>query len=165
MIVDPEELRPGLVLFLDPEILEHDTRTKNTPGYGGPVLGPHFFLVLRKTRPGRFLLTPLFSRPGYDRIALDDDLKTGRTQFWRDQASYMFRWEFWLASTSAVVDASARERSPRDQRNGYALHRPDRLAELARHHDRNREGFRPCAENRARFIGTAPSAMLARASA
>jgi hypothetical protein len=74
----------------------------------------------------------------------------------------MFRWEFWLASTSAVVDASARERSPRDQRNAYALHR---LAELARHHDRNREGFRPCAENRARFTGTAPSAMLGRANA
>lgn len=135
-------------MYLDPEILEQDNRTQNTPGPAGPVIGFHYFLLLQRRPKDRWLITPTFSRPSYDRIRLAQSLKSGPSHRWRDRPSYMYKWEFWIAPTSAVVDASEQDSRAPDERFGYALDRPDALRDLSGFYDRTRAWARPCAENR-----------------
>jgi hypothetical protein len=144
MIVDPQELRPGLVLYLDPAILEQDSRTETVSPRDASIRGPHFFLLLPSPWQRRWLTTPLYSRPGRARLRLDPKLKGGPSRPWHEHHSYLYRRQLWVAPISAIVDASIYDTSPRDYRNTYAVRRPDVLRDLALAYHTLRMDFGSC---------------------
>ncbi len=101
--VDPREIRPGIVLHLDPETLlaqgaiyscDDDRR----------VIGCHFFLCIEVTGEcGRWL--PLYSRDGFGRVRLSQLGRSGHSK-WVTSECHFHEDQVWRATHQAVVAAA-----------------------------------------------------------
>lgn len=112
------DIKPGLVLFLDPEDLKKaGGRCSGKPEFH--VREPHLFLCLEVIKDEAFW-TPLYSRSSNCRVLLDNNEKRGHSN-WRRHTSYVNLDEKWVLSTRAVCIAAARsnDKSRKGKRNIY----------------------------------------------
>lgn len=145
MPFNDDEFVPGLVVFIDPQILTQDPRTKNnvdqTPEGDYSVKDGHFFILLDKREDGLWLMAPVFSVGNIGREPLDEDLQTGFVPRWREQKSHVAKWQHWLAPVSAIHDAALNDDSPSDDRRRYDNKIGRHVARLVGFADANRNPF------------------------
>lgn len=115
--IQPDELEAGLVLFLEPTVLQLRGASNSVEYRSYEVAGTHPFLCCRKLDDVG-LWMPIFSRPGADRILIPRDEKRGHAQ-WRARRSYFHPGQRWTIRTSIVLEAAeaAREKSSPGFRN------------------------------------------------
>jgi hypothetical protein len=112
------DIKPGLVLFFDPEDLKKaGGRCSRKPEFH--VREPHLFLCLEAIKDEAFW-TPLYTRSSNCRVLLDNDEKRGHSR-WLRRTSYANLDEKWVLSTRAVCVAAARsnDKSRKGKRNIY----------------------------------------------
>jgi hypothetical protein len=103
MAITHEELHAGLVLHLDPDVLERDGgRYSCDPAYR--VLDGHFFLCLA-VGDSHSTWLPLYSNPGFGRTELSRGGRTGHPK-WIAGTFYWHATQVWDAPHAAVDAAS-----------------------------------------------------------
>lgn len=114
-----DELQLGLVLHLDPAILEHEGGESYPPSKRR-VEGDHYFLCIHSSR-GLTCWVPLSSKDRRGRIRLSPFDKYGHVA-WTRRSSYAIVAQFWLAPAEAVLEAAACafEQSRPGHRNGVS---------------------------------------------
>lgn len=97
------EIRPGLVLHLDPRVLDAEGAACScAPGLR--VKGPHFFVCISASGAlGQWL--PLYSRPGVGRRELPPHGRTGHEK-WADGTFFWHKDQVWTASADAIQIAA-----------------------------------------------------------
>ena len=102
-MIQPDEIRDGLVLRLDPDELEaRGARCASEAAYR--VQGPHFFLcVAADGAAGNWV--PLFPGPGPRREMLSKDHKAG-TPGWCTSETSFHTEQVWQAPHEAVIKAA-----------------------------------------------------------
>ncbi len=102
-MLQPHEIRDGLVLRLDPDELEsRGARCASEASHR--VMGPHFFLcVAADESAGNWV--PLFPDPGPRREILSTDHKSGPPG-WRSSETYFHTEQVWQAPHDAVAKAA-----------------------------------------------------------
>lgn len=160
--VSVDEVKPGLVVHLDTDILRaiggSKTNAEKTNAQDRAVVGPHYFLILEvDTTLRQCLAVPLFSKPADGSERLDANLKSGEPDKWANEDSHFSKWQHWHIPMEAIPAASENEESTRDSRRGYAIHSPKILQTMSAWKDRNRNAFRaldaPRAINSPRAVG------------
>ncbi|MCY3702814.1 MAG: hypothetical protein OXG16_09055 [Rhodospirillales bacterium] len=143
--IEATELRPGLVVHLDPKVLRErggcKTNAAINDGNDRAVHGLHYFLVLR-VNEDYCTAAPLFSQHtnGSDRLA--EDLKTGLADKWIDTPSYTSRWQHWKIPLESVAAASGAEESNPEYRRSYAANDSAVLDEILHWETENRCPYR-----------------------
>lgn len=135
-LLNDEEIKPGLVAFLQPAILREDNRTETNAqrredGYDHSVQDGHYFMLLMHFDEQRWLATPLFSEQRNERELLSETLKTGPKAKWVGQNSYWYPWQQWLLPVSAIIDASEDDEGSVGVRRGYAVRDRRALEKIA----------------------------------
>lgn len=143
--VQPYEVRPGLVIYLEPRLLVgQGCLTSARPG--AEVSGGHFFLTVRMDPAhDRCLACPLYSRKEgiRDRILLDERFKTGKPEHWQGTESYFFKWQFCFLPLGIIPSASIHDTSSENDRRGYAIDHPAALLAVTRDLPRMTTPYRP----------------------
>lgn len=124
-MIEPQEIVPGLVLFLDPAVLLGNGGTFN-----GPIMAatrnPHFF-VCQSVRGDRSTWVPTSSKPGWDRTRVR--AKVGHPE-WVNVPTYAFEEHRWAVDFVGLRLAARRDWTCAGARN-YAevdfVH-PDQIA-------------------------------------
>jgi hypothetical protein len=98
-----DEISPGLVLHLDPDVLEKLGGTF-TCEPALRVQGGHFFVCLAANATSSHWL-PLYSNPGVGRELLPSQGRTGHPK-WTQGTYYWHEEQTWTASAAAIVDAA-----------------------------------------------------------
>jgi hypothetical protein len=88
------------------------------------VQGPHYFLILRQEPDGRWLLAPLYSGNAAGSEPLDNALKGGSGNRWRNDVSYFHPDQFWLVHSGAILAAQFNDNSTQANRRTYATNNP-----------------------------------------
>lgn len=133
--IEPNEIRPGLNVFLDAALLAtlpgvlSNTRMVAHNNRAADDFRP--FLIVEVDEDGVCLCVPLFSRFARDRIELDQSLKTGPGRGWSERPSYFSPYQFWMIPSDCLIAASAREMNAVGRRQRYGDHAPDALAAIA----------------------------------
>lgn len=114
-MLDPFELRPGLVAFLDPdEFLRAGARCTSP---GGRAFTPHYFIcVAVRGTESDWMATS--SRPGPGRVLVDR--KWGHPA-WVHPDTYADIYQVWTVEAWVIRVASVADRSRRLQRNSASL--------------------------------------------
>jgi hypothetical protein len=97
------EIKPGLVLHLDPETLEREGGTYACDA-SRRVQEGHFFLCLSTLKEVGWWL-PLFSEPGDGRTKLSRDGRSGHEK-WTTGECYWHKDQVWSAPHKAVIAAA-----------------------------------------------------------
>ncbi|MGH3119111.1 MAG: hypothetical protein ACRDQ2_18740 [Gaiellales bacterium] len=117
-----DEIVLGLVLHLDPDVLEAQGSTVTGPS-ATRVRGPHFFMCvgLGDTPSAGGTWLPLFSEQGVGRVAVDKTTAYGHPK-WKDGDSYYHPAQVWTATHGAVATAAQAggDLSKPGSRNGMA---------------------------------------------
>jgi hypothetical protein len=147
--IDEKEVRPGLVMHVDPAVLVRlggaTTNAELSGTTDRAVQGEHEFLVLLVDDVDRqALAVPLFSEAGPDRQALDDSLKGGDTRGWIGPKNkhHFSRWQHWWVPLGSIPAATTGEWTAPRTRHTYAEHQPGVLEAIADTRKANRSGFR-----------------------
>jgi len=115
------EIDTGLVLHLDPDVLEKEGGIcKCKPELR--VQGVHFFLCLGKATNESFW-TPLYSRDGKGRVILDIAAKRGHPN-WCAKTSYAHEETIWLIKRPYAIylaAGKARDKSRKGNRNSFSV--------------------------------------------
>lgn len=140
------EVVPGLVVHVDTDVLRArgDSRTnaQATEREDRAVTGAHDFLVLLVDRAERAVTAvPLFPRSAPGSAPLDDDLRSGGTE-WQATPVFYSRWQHWQIPLDALVAASGGDAGSPGARRSYASGKSDVLQDLANWASRNRCAFR-----------------------
>ena len=101
--MNPDDVRRGLVLHLDPDILEREGAASNRHSQTR-VRGLHWFVCLLVDR-GDSIWTPLFSRPSSQRIEIPKAAKRGAFK-WRSSTTYADPKQMWACSTAHILLAA-----------------------------------------------------------
>ena len=145
-IVDPKEIRAGIVIHCAPEALRQHGGCQIRVDPGRETRDDHYFLVLEVYEGDQTCLaTPLFSEKNdtRDRILLRNDLKSGKAENWAGQDSYFFKWQFWKIPLDAFRVASLADTSTPLDRRFYADGDALALAEVTRDIGKLRQPWRP----------------------
>lgn len=134
--VAPNEIRPGLVVRLDPAILIATPGCSTNAEIAGDgdraVTGPHLFLVLHVDEvDGAALAVPLFSDRAPGSVALDESMKSGPSQGWVGTISHYSRWQHWWIPVEHLVQASTGDGTRVGTRRTYAEKKPAELSAIA----------------------------------
>jgi hypothetical protein len=116
-----DEIAPGLVLHLDPNVLEAQGSTF-TGATATRVRGPHFFICVGlDDTAGAGTWVPLFSEQGVGRVAIDKTTAYGHPK-WKGGDSYCHPAQVWTATHAAVAAAAQAggDLSKPNSRNGMA---------------------------------------------
>lgn len=100
----PEEIVRGLVLHLNPDVLEAEGGTY-TCIPSRRVLGGHFFLCLETASDGHGRWLPLYEGDGVGRIKVSSDARVGHPK-WTNSPCYYHPAQVWTASHAAVSKAA-----------------------------------------------------------
>ncbi|GFE94612.1 hypothetical protein [Acetobacter persici] len=126
--VRDDEIIRGIVIHLDPKILKNIGGCEATIKPGHQVLDVHYFLVVDVKREENYCIAmPLFSEGGKDRQILNNYLKSGMSENWINQYSYLFRWQTWKIPLSSIEEASISDESDTENRRYYAKDHEDEL--------------------------------------
>ena len=115
------EIDAGLVLHLDPDVLEKEGSTYKCKREHR-VQGVHLFLCLGKA-PNESFWTPLYSREGNGRVILNTAAKRGHAN-WRARTSYVQEDEIWFIKRPHAVylaAGKAEDKSRKGNRNYFSV--------------------------------------------
>lgn len=117
--VEPEEITPGLALFLDPDVLEQEGASYTCPPRNR-VCGNHYFLVVQVVEHrDAAMMVPLYSSGSHRcRIKLDNSAMTG-SSYWTGGTWHWDTRQVWLAPTKTIPLSAqiAEDRSTPTKRN------------------------------------------------
>jgi hypothetical protein len=144
--VSEHEIQPGLVVFLDPQILRSlgDSLTNATiiNGVDRAVQGAHYFLVYEVSDTTASVVA-LYSEKAQGREQFDEALKSGHADKWIGLSTYFFRWvQYWIPLRSIAL-ASVDDESPSTNRRRYAVSSPSALDRIRGFAETNRNSPRP----------------------
>lgn len=149
MRVEAAEVRPGLVVHLDPAALRQGggcvTNAERTGNEDRAVQGEHEFLVLMVDDVDKVALAvPLFSAPAPGNELLDDTKKGGMASGWigPNLRHHFSRWQHWWIPLSVIEDASDAEWTDPATRHTYAEGDQETLGRIADWRLRNRAEWR-----------------------
>jgi hypothetical protein len=132
--VNANEVRPGLSAFLDDRVLAQCPGCRSNARTSANLVNrPGPFLVLAMMPDDAWLCVPLISNPGASRLALDQTLKSGPGNGWRERMSYYSLHQFWVIPTPCLLSASAGEFSPVGNRQRYADEHSEALSKIIHH--------------------------------
>ena len=118
--LDPMEVRPGLVLWLDPEVLAQGGGHSAAPPERW-VRGLHHFLVVDGTKFAATLL-PLYSSGAHlCRHRLDNQAMSG-SPHWTLGTWHWDARQVWRAPVSAILAAASHDLSTPGRRNRLGAH-------------------------------------------
>ena len=126
-----DDLKPGLVLHLDPISLKQGGGQHYSPD-GFRVPGDHYFLCVLVEEDESYWV-PLSSKPGELRLKLERSEKRGHPT-WTQSDTYAVASQFWRASSRAVIESArvANERSQRGNRNSLTSEAVELVARALR---------------------------------
>lgn len=102
-MVSVSEIEPGLVLHLDPRVLEQRGGTATGPA-AARVRGTHFFICLSiDGSTGQWL--PCFSHAGAGRLEVPAGARTGHAK-WTDGTCWFHPAQVWTVTHQAVIAAA-----------------------------------------------------------
>lgn len=147
-VVAREEVTPGLNVFLDMAELADCPGCLSNFRLGAwqpeKEKDKRPFLVVSVDEAGDMLLcVPLYRVGAYDRIELDQSLKTGPGRGWSGQLSFFSRYQFWIIPTECFISATAGEFSAHGARQRYATAAPDALRAIEAHRDDSDTAYHP----------------------
>jgi len=99
------EPRRGLVLHLDPDVLENAGAVSKLYRLSCRVLGWHWFVCLLVDDSGYSVWAPLFSRTAGSRYEVPTGAKRGHPN-WRQAATFVDPDQLWICSQEQVNDAA-----------------------------------------------------------
>ncbi len=102
-MIEATEVQPGLVLHLDPDVLEEEGG-RYTCSRDRRVRGPHFFLVTGRDEQ-EVVVLPLYTEDGVGRVELGRRGRTGHFKWVRGKSSYHPE-QIWAVPVDAVVLAA-----------------------------------------------------------
>lgn len=114
---DVDEIDSGLVVHIDPDVLEQNGGTY-TGAKERRVQGRHAFLIMKREGE-KVQLAPLFTNNGPSRHPISTSGRTGHP-WWVKGIFYWHEFQVWSASAEAVVTASATDLSTPTSRNRLA---------------------------------------------
>lgn len=146
--IEVQDVRPGLVLRLDPSVLRaeggSETNAQRDETGDRAVAEPHYFLVLEvDDAAGKCLAVPLYTKSAPGSQPLRESEKGGPADGWMGEETFFSRWQHWRIPLSAIPAASAGDDSEPANRRTYAATRPATLQDIASWYHRNRCAFRP----------------------
>lgn len=149
MQISPDEVRPGLVAHLSPQVLRElggaTTNAELTGDDDRAVADEHEFLILCVDEANEVALAvPLFSKPAVGNVRLDEAKKGGLPDGWIGvgRESYFSRWQHWWIPLSSFPMASSDDFTNPTTRHTYAEGAETELASIAGWRLKNRSDFR-----------------------
>ena len=143
--VRKSELRPGLVVHLDTQVLRErggsETNAEVSKWGDRAVQGPHYFLILQVDK-NHCTAAPLFSKPAPGSDLLEDSLKAGLADKWIGQQTYTSRWQQWRIPLDSFEPASGDEESEPGNRRQYAADDATELESILSWQTKNRCPYR-----------------------
>lgn len=104
--IKPVEIKPGLALFMSPEVLLEEGAYCSVPRESMAVIGNHVFLCLHAYEDGsRSAWTPLLSRPSDLRITLPNEGRSGDPR-WVDALHSFYPNQLWTMEPVQLVKAA-----------------------------------------------------------
>ncbi|NRF68995.1 hypothetical protein HLB44_18535 [Aquincola sp. S2] len=97
------ELVPGLVLHLDPKVLQQAGGQTTVPG-AVKVQDKHFFACLSEDK-GTWRLMPCYTSIGPERLPIEEKYKIGHHK-WKSGTSYFHPKQVWTVSAAAIEAAA-----------------------------------------------------------
>ena len=147
MSISQEEIAPGLVVYLDTDMLRArgDCLTNAVASEHGDraVIGVHEFLVVGvDVSSGVCTAVPLFTKSAVGNQPLLESKKSGVADQWIGVSSYFSHWQHWRIPFAALVAASAPEMSTSTSRRWYAAEDRTALDDIRNWEKRNRAPYR-----------------------
>lgn len=144
--VRPEEVVPGLVVHMDPAILEAEGGCEINVEIGAEVRDVHYFLVTSVDAEARRCMAfPLYSdQHGIrDRLMLEEAFKSGKASDWIGVPSWYYKWQVWCIPLDSFPVASVTDDSPSVDRRRYGDASEAAFASVTAHLPRLRTPWRP----------------------
>ncbi|WP_287369836.1 hypothetical protein [Thauera sp.] len=115
----PNDIAVGMVLHLDPDVLEKEGGTF-TCSSAFRVQGQHFFVCV-SVNGGKSRWLPLYTNPGDGRTLLDPKAKEGHPK-WQQGQHFWHEAQVWEAGANAIYLAAGRahDKSRKGTRNTIA---------------------------------------------
>ncbi len=147
MMINEEEVAPGLVVQLDTTILRElgGAHTNAVVGAEGDraVTGTHLFLVVSVDASTRLCTAvPLFPKAAVGNEPLDNAKKIGTLDHWHTTDTYFSHWQHWRMPASSIVAASTTEGTIPTMRRLYAADDRSTLDDVKNWEGRNRAAYR-----------------------
>lgn len=143
--VSAAEIVPGLVVHLDTGKIRSLGGAKTNACLEGDsdraVVDPHYFLILKVE--GDFVTAvPLFSRGKAGSQKLEEGLKAGYPDKWKNAPSFYSKWQHWLIPIDSIVKSSESEESSAGDRRIYAKGKQQKIDYILNFQKKNRCEFR-----------------------